>query len=58
MKIEKRDDGYWVTAIPECGDCGPYPDRASALETKDGLARTFKYMDEPGFITTDPPRKN
>ena len=53
MKSEKREDGWWVTRIPECGDCGPYSTKADADETKQGLQRTFDNIDDPNFFTSN-----
>jgi hypothetical protein len=53
MKSEKRVDGWWVTEIPECGDCGPYPTKGDADETKRGLQRTFDNLDDPTFFTCE-----
>ncbi len=56
MKLEDRDDGVWITNIPECGDIGPHT-RAEATEIRAGLKRTFDNWDDPSFFTCDPPRK-
>ena len=53
MKPIKKEDGWWVTEIPECGDCGPYPTKADALETQRGLQRTFDHMDDWRFWTCE-----
>ena len=53
MKTIKKPDGWWITDIPDCGDCGPYATKPEALEIKAGLDRTFKYHNEPGFITCE-----
>jgi hypothetical protein len=53
MKPIKKEDGWWVTEIPECGDCGPYPTKADALETQRGLQRTFDHMDDWSFWTCE-----
>jgi hypothetical protein len=56
MKVEKRPDGYYVTGIPDCHDIGPY-ERSDAIEHKRCLENFFKYQDEPGYITSDPPNE-
>ncbi len=53
MKSIKKPDGWWVTDIPECEDCGPYSNKPDAEETRHGLERFYKFKDEPGYITTD-----
>ncbi len=45
---------WWITGVPDCCDVGPYKTKADAEEIRRGLERTYKYMDEPGFITSDP----
>jgi hypothetical protein len=53
MKLVKREDGYWITDIPDCGDCGPYATKADADETRRGLQRTFDNLDNWKFWTTE-----
>lgn len=53
IQIEKRDDGWWIKANSISDDCGPYETRAEADEDRGGLERTLKYIDEPGFWTSD-----
>ncbi len=53
MESVKREDGWWVTDIPECEDCGPYDNKGDAEDTRRGLERFYKHKDEPGYITTD-----
>jgi len=57
MKCVKRDDGWWVCGIPECGDIGPYESRSEANEHKIGLQRTFDNIDNWSFWTTEPKPK-
>jgi hypothetical protein len=57
MKSVKREDGWWVTKIPDCDDCGPYNTKADADDTKRGLQRTFDHMDDWSFWTTEPEPK-
>jgi hypothetical protein len=57
MKSVKRDDGWWVTLIPDCEDCGPYATKVDAEDTKQGLQRTFDHWDDWSFWTTEPEPK-
>ena len=52
LKIEKRDDGYWITGYPGSEDCGPYATKGEADEDRRGLERTLLYDQEPGFWTS------
>ena len=50
MKVVKKDDGWWVTNIPDTvTENGPYDSRPEAVETRDGLARLFKALDDGTF---------
>ena len=51
LKLEKRDDGYWITGHPDWEACGPYDTRAEADDDRKGLQRTIDYGDEPDFWT-------
>ena len=53
LTIEKRADGYWISANPLCDECGPYKTKAEAIDDRDGLERTLKYCDEPDFWTRE-----
>jgi len=53
MKSVKREDGWWVTGIPDCDDCGPYKTKDDAEETRRGLQRTFDNWDDPTFFTSE-----
>ncbi len=57
LKIEKRDNQYWVTKIPDCEDVGPYDTRGEAKEHQIGLQRTFDHMDDWSFWTSEPEPK-
>jgi hypothetical protein len=57
VKPVKRDDGWWVTEIPDCDDCGPYATKADAEDTRRGLQRTFDNMDDWSFWTSEPEPK-
>jgi hypothetical protein len=54
MKIEERDDGYWVTDFPieGCEDIGPYT-KSEATEHMRCLKRTFDNWDKRSFWTTE-----
>jgi hypothetical protein len=52
MTIIRRRDGYWITNIPECQDCGPYERKADAEEDRRGLERFFRDGEKPGYATT------
>jgi hypothetical protein len=49
LKLEKREDGYWIVGYPLSVECGPYKTRAEADDDRMGLERTIKYGDDPGF---------
>jgi len=53
MKVIKRPDGWWITKVPDCEDCGPYSTKELAEDDMRGLERFYKYKDEPGFITCE-----
>lgn len=54
MKLTKREDGWWVTNLPfDGGDCGPYTDKDTADETRQGLQRTYDNLDNRKFWTTE-----
>lgn len=53
MKSVKRADGWWITNVPECEDCGPYATKADADEDRLGLERTFANWDNRAFWTSD-----
>jgi hypothetical protein len=55
MKPERREDGWWITEIPGCEDCGPYDTKADATDDMQGVKRFFKYCDEPGYLTNERP---
>ena len=42
MKTVKKDDGWWITEMPEGDDCGPYDTKAEALDNLRGLRRFYK----------------
>jgi len=56
MKSVKRSDGWWITNIPECEDCGPYDTKAEAEDDQRGLERFEKYGHLRSFCTGDRPR--
>lgn len=45
---------WWILGYEE--PLGPYNTRAEANEDRLGLIRTERFKDEPGFVTTDPPK--
>ena len=54
MELQQRDDGWWIINVPDTvTECGPYPTKAMAEDSRRGLARFFKYCDEPGFVTCE-----
>jgi hypothetical protein len=55
MKSVKRDDGWWVTDIPDCQDCGPYDTKAAAEDDRKGMERTEKYGHKRSFWTSTKP---
>lgn len=48
---------WWVLGYRDFGPMGPYDTKAEAEEKRRGLERTLRYMDEPGFISTEPVRE-
>jgi hypothetical protein len=53
LKLDKREDGYWITGYPGCDECGPYNTRAEADDDRCGLERTLEFGDEPDFWTRE-----
>lgn len=56
-KQRAADGCWWVEGLPDDTEnlgCGPYRTRADAEEIRRGLERTYKYWEEPGFVTSDP----
>jgi hypothetical protein len=55
MKLQTKRLGkyWWITGDEEYGPYGPYNTKAEADEDRRGLARTFKYSEEPGFVTNE-----
>jgi hypothetical protein len=53
MKLVKRDDGWWITDVPDSEDCGPYATRPEAKDDMDGLQRTFDHWDDHRFWTVE-----
>ena len=51
MRTVKKADGWWVTGIPDCYDCGPYKTKDDAEEHRRGLQRTYDNIDDPTFFT-------
>jgi hypothetical protein len=49
LKLNKREDGYWITGDTEWVECGPYKTRAEADDDRCGLERTLKNWDDPEF---------
>lgn len=41
LKIEKREDGWWIVEGDE--DCGPYKTKREANEDRIGLQRFYDY---------------
>ncbi|MFZ5832273.1 MAG: hypothetical protein ACOY3P_19480 [Planctomycetota bacterium] len=55
MELEQRDDGWWITGVPDTvTECGPYQTKALAESDRRGLERTFKHFDDPAFWTIQP----
>jgi hypothetical protein len=50
MRTEQRDDGWWITGVPDAPDCGPYETRKEADQNKRGLARFFRRGHDPEFV--------
>ena len=44
MKLVKRADGWWITGIPDCEDCGPYETKKLAESDRRGLERFYKHF--------------
>ena len=57
MDTEKREDGWWITGVPDCEPCGPYKTRAEAMDDLRGLRRFFKYGHLRHYVTTDNERQ-
>ena len=53
LKLEKRDDGYWIVGHPDWEACGPYSTRAEAVDDRDDLQRTVDFGDTKDFWTKD-----
>jgi hypothetical protein len=53
MKLVKREDGWWITEVPDCDDCGPYGTKAEADDDRRGLDRYFKYGHLRSFVTSE-----
>ena len=57
MKSVKRDGEWWVPDLPhDCGDIGPYGDKAEAEEHRVSLQRTFDHLDDWKFWTCEKPK--
>lgn len=52
-KSVKRADGWWITGLSECEDCGPYDTEADAEKDRLGLERTFANWDKRSFWTSE-----
>jgi len=55
METVEREDGWWITGVPDCMDCGPYPTRAMADDDMRGMARYHKYSEKPGWFSVTSP---
>lgn len=53
MRSIEKPDGWWITGVPECEDCGPYATKAIAEEERKGLQRTFDNWDDRSYFTTE-----
>jgi len=52
LEVERREDGWWVTAvIDDVDDMGPYSTKKEATEFKKSLKQFMLYGDEVGFMT-------
>jgi hypothetical protein len=56
IKLKHRDDGWWITGLPETEDCGPYDIRAEAKEDQEGLVDFFFTENDRKSFTVDPDR--
>jgi len=54
MKTVKRKDGYWITGVPNCSDCGPYDDREEADGDREGMQNTLDNWLIHDYWTTEP----
>jgi hypothetical protein len=46
MKVEKRDDGYWITDVPEgVQEMGNYATKAEAERDMRGVERSLKSLE-------------
>lgn len=47
LACKQRDDGWWITGLPndDCPECGPYRTRAEADEDRMGLQRFYRDRD-------------
>jgi len=54
---QMKNGKWWVLGYSDAGPLGPYNTKADAEESRRRLERTLKYMDEPGFVTSENPRQ-
>ena len=52
MKIEAKDDGWWITHTPQgVEEMGPYATRRQAREDRHGVARFLRITQRSGSAT-------
>ncbi len=58
METTRRKDGWWVTGVPECEDCGPYDTRAEADSNRRGLERFERWGHKRNYVTSEREPRN
>ena len=46
-----EENGQWFVVGPWDEPCGPYKTKSEAEEDRRGMERTYRYHEQPGFIT-------
>jgi hypothetical protein len=59
LTCKKRGDEWWIHGLPDMDPfgVGPYGTKADAEADARGLERFYKNADKPGFVTTDPRKR-
>ncbi len=61
IEYHRIDGKWWFTGDLPSGrpvEYGPYDTKAEAEADARGLVRTYRFEDEPGFVTTEPGTKH
>jgi hypothetical protein len=53
MRVEQREDGWWITNMPEGEDYGPYARKADAEDDRRGMKAFFENVDSRKFFTAE-----